>query len=250
LVKPRRDNPRVSLTTASPPSAFLLKRARVPDPAELADIPWLESLEAHERARACADLKVVQVEVGELLCRVGKPVTYWFGVIDGLLKTSNDTSMGIPITFTGLPPGGWFGEGTVIKREAYRYNIEALRPSVVAGLTVDTFHWLLDRSIPFNRFIVQQLNERLGQFIGAREIDRLTDPDARVARSLAALFHPVLYPRVGSLLRITQQELGYLVGLSRQRVNEALQALQKRGVIRIEYGGVTVTDLEGLRDFR
>ena len=221
----------------------------MPDPAELSDIPWLEALEPSERARACADLKVVQVEVGEMLCRVGKPVTYWFGVIDGLLKTSNDTSMGIPITFTGLPPGGWFGEGTVIKREAYRYNIEALRPSVVAGLTVETFHWLLDRSIPFNRFIVQQLNERLGQFIGAREIDRLTDPDARVARSLAALFHPILYPRVGTLLRITQQELGYLVGLSRQRVNEALQALQKRGVIRIEYGGVTVTDLERLRAF-
>ena len=113
----------------------------------------------------------------------------------------------------------------MIKREAYRYNIEALRPSTVAGLTVDTFHWLLDRSIPFNRFILQQLNERLGQFMAAREIDRLNDPDARVARSLAALFHPILYPGVGTLLRITQQELGYLVGLSRQRVNEALRAL-------------------------
>ena len=228
-------------------AAFLVARARAPRPRELADVRWLDALEASERERALADLKVVEVEAGELLCRVGRPVTYWFGVIDGFLKTSNDTRVGIPITFTGLPPGGWFGEGTVIKREAYRYNIEALRPSVVAGLTVETFHWLLDRSSPFNRFIVQQLNERLGQFIGAREIDRLTDPDARVARSLAALFHPVLYPGVGSLLRITQQELGYLVGLSRQRVNEALQALQERGVIRVEYGGVKVIDLEGLR---
>jgi len=156
----------------------------------------------------------------------------------------------VPITFTGLPPGGWFGEGTVIKREVYRYNIEALRPSTVAGLTFDTFHWLLDRSIPFNRFILQQLNERLGQFMAAREIDRLNDPDARVARSLAALFHPILYPGVGTLLRITQQELGYLVGLSRQRVNEALRALQSSGLIRVEYGGVKVTDLERLRAFR
>ena len=92
---------------------------------------------------------------------------------------------------------------------------------------------------------MNQLNERLGQFIAAREIDRLTDPDARVARSLAALFHPVLYPGVGDLLRITQQELGYLVGLSRQRVNEALHALQARGLIRIEYGGLRVLDLGG-----
>jgi len=232
------------------PAAQLRERARAPDTLERADIPWLHSLEAIEKERALADLKVVKVDPGELLCRVGRPVTYWFGVIDGLLKTSNDSEQGIPITFTGLPPGGWFGEGTVIKREAYRYNTEALRPSTVAGLTVDTFHWLLDRSIPFNRFILQQLNERLGQFMAAREIDRLNDPDARVARSLAALFHPVLYPGVGTLLRITQQELGYLVGLSRQRVNEALRALQASGLIRVEYGGVKVTDLERLRAFR
>ena len=70
-----------------------------------------------------------------------------------------------------------------------------------------------------------------------------------MARSLAALFHPVLYPGVGELLRITQQELGYLVGLSRQRVNEALSALQLAQVIRVEYGGVRVLDLERLRRY-
>jgi CRP/FNR family cyclic AMP-dependent transcriptional regulator len=235
------------VASALPSPAALTQRARAPSAAELANIAWLRGLDAEERRAAVAALKVVRVSPGEVLCRVGRPATYWFGVIDGLLKMSNDTAMGVPITFTGMPPGGWFGEGTVIKREAYRYNIQALRTSVVAGLGVETFHWLLDRSIPFNRYITQQLNERLGQFIGAREIDRMSDPDARVARSLAALFHPVLYPGVGALLRITQTELGYLIGLSRQRVNEALQALQAQGLIGIEYGGVRVLDLEALR---
>ncbi|HMO46593.1 MAG TPA: Crp/Fnr family transcriptional regulator [Rubrivivax sp.] len=232
-----------------PPAQRLLSRARALLPAELEGIAWLAALRSDERERAVGDLRVVQVSAGELLCRVGRPATYWFGVLDGLLKMSNDTALGMPITFTGLPPGGWFGEGTVLKREPYRYNIQALRKSVVAGLSVETFHWLLERSIPFNRFITTQLNERLGQFIGAREIDRMTDPDGRVGRSLAALFHPVLYPGVGGLLRITQQELGYLVGLSRQRVNEALQALQAAGLIAVEYGGVRVLDLERLRDY-
>ena len=227
--------------------APLYRRARAPVAAELADIPWLSALDAEERAAAVADLKVVQVAAGELLCRVGRPVTYWFGVIDGFLKMSTDSQLGMPMIFTGVPPGGWFGEGTVIKRELYRYNIQAVRTSVAAGLSVDLFHWLLDRSIPFNRFIIQQLNERLGQFIGARETDRMINVDARVARSLAAMFHPVLYPGLAGLLRITQQELGYLIGLSRQRINEALNSLQDKGLIRIEYGGVRVLDLEGLR---
>jgi len=242
---------------ALPPTArakaVVTARSRPPAEAELASIPWLRHLDTVELARVRADLRVVQVEAGELVCRLGRPVTYWFGVIDGLLKMSNDSALsggpGMPITFTGVPPGGWFGEGTVLKNEAYRYNIQALRRSLVAGITAGTFHWLLDRSIGFNRFVMNQLNERLGQFIAAREIDRLNDPDQRVARSLAALFHPVLYPGVGEVLRITQQELGYLVGLSRQRVNEALHSLQLAGVIRIEYGGVRVLDLEQLRRY-
>ena len=118
---------------------------------------------------------------------------------------------------------------------------------MVAGVPIDTFHWLLDRSIGFNRFVINQLNERLGQFIAAREIDRLDDPDVRVARSLAALFNPVLFPGVGQMLRITQQELAYLVGLSRQRVNEALAALQADGMIAVEYGGLRVLNLAALR---
>ena len=236
--------------SASRAVGALPARSRPAKADELPQIPWLMRLQAAERERAVADLRVVDVQAGELVCRVGRPVTYWFGVIDGLLKMSNDSAMGIPITFAGVPAGGWFGEGTVLKAEVYRYNIQALRKSVVAGISAATFHWLLDRSIGFNRFVMNQLNERLGQFIGAREIDRLTHPDERVARSLAALFHPVLYPGVGKLLRITQQELGYLVGLSRQRVNGALGALQAAGVIRIEYGGVRVLDLERLRVYR
>ncbi len=235
--------------TRSSASMALLARSRAALPDELDGIPWLQVLEPAERRRVLDDLRVVEVQVGELVCRVGRPVTFWFGVIDGLLKMSNDTALGVPITFTGLPPGAWFGEGTVLKHEPYRYNIQALRRSLVAGISVHTFDWLLDRSIAFNRFVMMQLNERLGQFIGAREIDRLTQPDRRVARSLGALFHPVLYPGVGGLLRITQHELGYLVGLSRQRVNQALTTLQAEGVIRVEYGGVRVLDLERLRRY-
>ncbi len=222
-------------------------RRRAPLASELAAIPWLAVLDPHERERVVAEIKVGDARAGDLVCRTGRPVTYWFGVIDGLLKMSSDSADGQTMTFTGVPPGGWFGEGTALKREPYRYNIQALRKSSVAGLPVDSFHWLLDHSIGFNRFVMNQINERLGQFIAAREIDRMNNPDVRVARSLAALFHPVLYPGVGDLLRITQQELAYLVGLSRQRVNEALNALQAQQVIRIEYGGVRVLSLDALR---
>ena len=232
--------------TTPPP---LRERARRPTEDELAGIPWLAVLDDADRARARQEVIIANAEVGDMICRIGRPATFWFGLVEGLLKMSNDPSLGPAVTFTGVPPGAWFGEGTLLKREPYRYNIETLRRSAVAGLPVEAFHELLGRSIPFNRFVLNQLNERLGQFIAARETDRLNDPDTRVARNLAALFHPVLYPGVGQLLRVTQQELAYLVGLSRQRVNEALKVLQTRGLIQIEYGGLRVLELQGLRQY-
>ena len=239
-----------ALPSASSAKAVRSSQSRAATRADLAAVPWLARIEPEHAGRVTAELRVIDLQPGEVLCRVGRPAIWWLGVIDGLLKMSNDSVEGLPITFTGVTSGGWFGEGTLLKREVYRYNIQALRRSVVAGIGADTFHWLVDRSLGFNRFVLDQLNERLGQFIAAREIDRLTHPDERVARSLAALFHPLLYPGVGELLRITQQELGYLVGLSRQRTNEALAALQRARLIRVEYGGVRVLDRERLRVYR
>lgn len=230
-----------------PPDFFLHHHRRPVHADELDGIPWLALLNRPERHRAMDELRIGEVPSGDYVCHMGQPIAYWFGVISGLLKMSSDNADGQTMTFTGVPPGGWFGEGTALKREVYRYNIQALRNSVVVGLPLDTFHWLLDHSISFNRYVMNQLNERLAQFVAAREIDRMNNPEIRVARNLASLFNPVLYPGVGDVLRITQQELAYLVGLSRQRVNEALATLADRELIRIEYGGLRVLDLSGLR---
>ena len=230
---------------ASLPSLHARRRLLTDD--ELDGVPWLRPLTADERDRVAPQLRIGDAEPGELICRRGRTATYWFGVVDGLLKMSTETADGHTITYSGLTAGGWFGEGTVMKREPYRYNVQALRKSLVAGLPVDTFHWLLDHSIGFNRFVMNQLNERLAQFIGTIEADRTPSPEQRVARNLAALVNPVLFPGVGEMLRITQQELAYLVGLSRQRVNEALKTLAAQDVLRIEYGGLRILDLSALR---
>lgn len=71
----------------------------------------------------------------------------------------------------------------------------------------------------------------------------------RASRALAALFNPHLYPNSDPHIQISQEELGYLAGASRQRVNRALQVLGKAGLIKVDYGLVTVLDLDGLQRF-
>ena len=210
---------------------------------------WGKNLTAEEFERVLAGTIERRVEAGAFVCMKGEPVDYWMGVVDGLVKMSSDWVTGKTTTFTGLAAGGWFGEGSLLKNDPRKYDVVALRDSRIAYMNRATYLWLMDHSIPFNRFLITQLNERLGQFIGMMENERLLDIDTRIARVLAALFNPVLYPGTNRLLQISQEELGYLAGVSRQRANQALRTLEDAGLVRNEYGGIDILDLDGLVRF-
>jgi CRP/FNR family cyclic AMP-dependent transcriptional regulator len=210
---------------------------------------WAQSLTAEQLARVEASIVERSVPAGSHVCRKGEPVEHWLGIVEGLVKMTSLSSAGKLTTFTGVPAGAWFGEGSLLKDEPRKYDVVALRTSRVALMPRATFNWLLDNSIAFNRFLLLQLNERLSQFIGLVEHDRLLDVEARVARCLAAMFNPYLYPGTGMELAISQEEIGYLSGVSRQRVNQALKTLERANLLRVEYGGIVVLDLDGLRSY-
>jgi CRP-like cAMP-binding protein len=211
---------------------------------------WGRVLTPAEMARVEADCFEQFVPKGGFVCRKGEALENWVGIIDGLVKINNFSPSGKSVTFTGVTAGGWFGEGSLLKDEVRKYDVMALRDTRVARMPRATFEWLLEISLPFNRFLLMQLNERLGQFIGQVETDRMLDVDTRVARCLAAMFNAHLYPGIEPLVQLSQEEIGYMSGASRQRVNVALQLLEKAGVVRLDYGGIRVLDLEGLRAFQ
>jgi CRP-like cAMP-binding protein len=210
---------------------------------------WGQALSPEDFARVREGTVERTIPGDGFVCRKGEPVDHWFGVIEGLAKMSSDWASGKTASYTGIAAGGWFGEGSMLKAEPRRYDVIALRDTRVACMRRETFHWLLDHSIAFNRFIINQINERLGLFIGLLESERLMDIDARVARAVAALFHPVLQPGMELCISISQEEIGYLAGVSRQRVNRALQTLEQAGFLTTQYGGLTVLDLDALRRF-
>ncbi|MGO4326404.1 Crp/Fnr family transcriptional regulator [Cupriavidus sp. 2TAF22] len=211
--------------------------------------PWFGALDPGLQAQVRAGTSLRVVAPDGYVCRRGEPSHCWFGVVDGLVKVCNTSSEGRLMTFAGIPAGAWFGEGTVIKAEAWHYDAVALRTSRVACLPAALFFKLLDCSIPFNRFLLEHVNERLGQLMAMVENDRLTEPVLRVANCLLAMFNPRLYPLGKAEIPLTQEEIGYLSGVTRQKVNLAVRRMETHGLLAITYGRVTVIDLPGLRAF-
>jgi CRP-like cAMP-binding protein len=77
----------------------------------------------------------------------------------------------------------------------------------------------------------------------------MAETPAQVAFGLASLLNPLLNPSADCKVRISQEELGKLCGLSRQIVSGALRRLQLAGVVSLEYGGVRVLDVPALNRF-
>lgn len=212
--------------------------------------PWIESLTDKQLKQVRQGIVEKTFDTGQCICRKGTPAASWVGVIDGLVRVGTESKTGKRFSMvTGVPAGSWFGEGSLMKREKLLYDVMALRPSHIAFLPEKLFFQLLDESIGLNRFLLNHLNERLGQFISLLEYDRLLSPEERVARSLSTMFNYSLYPGTELHLQLSQEELGCLAGVSRQRVNQALKVLQDKHILAVKYGEIEVLDLAALKGF-
>ena len=61
------------------------------------------------------------------------------------------------------------------------------------------------------------------------------------------LVNPFLFPDADTGLSFSQTELAQLTGLSRQRVNQALQRLEQEKLVDVRYGSVTALNVAALR---
>jgi CRP/FNR family cyclic AMP-dependent transcriptional regulator len=210
---------------------------------------WSTELSDEEIDRARRGVSEKSFAKGAYICHKGDKLDAWTGVISGLVRVGTVSQKGKAITLAGMRAGIWFGEGSVLKNEPRQYDLVALREVRLAMMNLGTFSWLFENSAGFNRFLVKQFNERIGQFIARVEFDRTLGATARIARSIAWLCNPVLTPKAGSHLDITQEEIGLISGISRQAANQALQVLEKKKLVRVEHGGITALDVGKLNRY-
>jgi CRP-like cAMP-binding protein len=74
--------------------------------------------------------------------------------------------------------------------------------------------------------------------------------EARLARLLIALSSLYGEQRPGGLvlkIKISQEDLGDWLGVSRQSINAVLQALTAKALLRVSYSQITIANVQGLR---
>jgi CRP/FNR family cyclic AMP-dependent transcriptional regulator len=212
-----------------------------PAPRFISAQPWFSSVPNALKERLREEVFSVQGDKGAVMMHAGSAVEGWHAVLSGLVMLQSPAGKGRSSAFIGVPDGEWFGEGSAMKPEPRRYNVVALRPTTLLCLPLPLFATLRESSLAFNQFLVQHLNMRLGQAMTIIEAGRTQSPEHRVALYLSRLFW-----RSTRRLNLTQDELGQLVGLSRQTVNRVLRTLEERGIVSLDFGKVAIVDDEAL----
>ena len=203
--------------------------------------PWFASVPAALQERLRAEVSATHGDKGTVMMPAGSGVQGWHAVLSGLVMLQSPASKGRSSAFIGVPDGEWFGEGSAMKPEPRRYHVVALRPTTLLCLPLPLFDALRETHLAFNQFLVLHLNMRLGQAMTIIEAGRTQSTEHRVALYLSRLFW-----RSTRRLNLTQDELGQLVGLSRQTVNRVLHTLEELGIVSLDFGKVAIVDDDAL----
>lgn len=170
----------------------------------------------------------------QLIIREGDPSTDLYYIISGSVTVQVEDTKGKEIVLAYLNPGDFFGELGLFdetnKRSAF---VRAKEKCEIAQISYERFMNLPDIFPDLLFAIASQLAIRLRKTSRKVSDLALTDVKGRVARTLlelckepAAMTHPD-----GMLIRITRQELGRIVGCSREMVGRVLKDLEEDHLI-------------------
>ncbi|WP_432239542.1 Crp/Fnr family transcriptional regulator [Herbaspirillum robiniae] len=210
---------------------------------------WFDQLQATEKKEVLVQAREIHVPAGGYLIRAGEAPKGWFGVMEGLLKWSSMHADGRNVAIAGLATGSWFGESSLVRDQPYDYFISALSDSRLVLVPEDVCKNLLDSSVYFSRAVMEQLAERVNLFAAKFTHQSFSDVDSKIASTIASLYHEKLHPQTQLHLKMSQEELAGLCGVSRQSCNGVLRRLQQKNLIQVEYAGVTVVNLRELRAY-
>jgi CRP-like cAMP-binding protein len=171
-----------------------------------------------------------------------------YAVISGQIKLVYVLPEGREVVLWAAEPGFWFGVRDLLVPQAVRYAAAvATSTAVIFHLPKNGFSDLLAEEPGYTVNFAGIMAHNL--LLALRYISEvLSQPAAiRVARLLALLCETAGPDERGRHeVRLPQQDLAAMLGLSRVTVGKALRTLEAERLVTVRYGRIAVLDVHGL----
>lgn len=208
------------------------------------DSAWFGSLPPAAREETLDMATLRRLHEGELLYAKDGGGDAWFGVLEGAIRLGASAPDGRQGLLAFLEPGTWFGDTSLFDGLPRPHDAVAHGPATVLSLSMVQFETLLERYPVLYRHFIALYCQRTRLMYFALEAWTAFPLDERLARHLLNLANGHGQPDGGDVainLRLPQEQLAQLLGVSRQRVSQVLRDWEERGWLHFRYGRIVLS---------
>jgi len=190
-------------------------------------------------------VQAVHVPKNAILFHPGDAVRGFAIVLSGRVGVYLTGAGGRDILLYGIDPGQTCVQSTLGILGDEDYSAEAICETdcELALIPRDVFQRLLDQSPPFRKFVFGAFAKRLQEMMQLLEKVAFVRVETRLATTLLARAD------ASNRIHATHQELASQIGTAREVVSRRLDIFAKRGLLRLERGGLEIVNRDGLKEF-
>ena len=207
---------------------------------------WFAALSEHQQQQLLAQAKPVQLGAGQRLFSRGDEFDGIYVLLSGALLIAGVHSSGLEALLTIVEAGDWIGEIALFDRKVRTHDATASTACQLLHLNPSALQLLVQQDPLWWQRFGQLLTEKMRLVFQALEDMSLLPASVRLARRLLMLCR-LHQQDERYLIPVQQEQLGQLLSLSRQTINQLLQQLVASGVIRTSYAQIEVLDLQLLK---
>lgn len=161
---------------------------------------------------------------------------FWL-VKSGTVSLCRFTAEGDVTVFGVLGSGDLFGELAYFAGVTRQVDVVADEDATLVRINAVLIERLLASEPEFARWLLKSLSNQLRVLIDQIDGERQLSAHQRMVRLLVDLTR-----REGVDLKISQQRLGELIGVSRVTSGQILRGLARQRLIKLQYGRITICD--------
>ncbi len=216
----------------------------------LADSDLFGALEEEELDRLLGYGRRLRHPAGRVIFQKGDPGDSLMVVLSGRIKIGSFSADGREAVLSFIEPYRSFGEVALLDGKPRSADATAVTDVELFVLHRADMMGFIERHPGIALRIIGMLCAKLRRATEMVEDHVLLQMEARIARALLRLATDYGRPcdeGVRIELRLSQRELGGIVGLARENVNRQLAAWRARGLLSITRGTITLHHPEALR---
>ena len=211
----------------------------------------LNELDRRELGELCALGQVERFAKGGIIFDKGDPGDRLYAVLTGQVGINSISTDGKELILNIIDPGEIFGEVAVIDGGDRTAGAVAMQVTELLRIRRSEFLTFLERHPKLSIRLLVVLCERLRRTTDAIEDTVFLDIPRRLAKRLLSLMERHGEPCVEGIrisVKLSQEDLGHMLGATRESINKGVRALQRFGAISYDGGHLVIKNVELLED--